>query len=202
MTRKRLLILAGAALLLVAACPLVVGLLGLALGGSPSPGATNLADDRATAEAFLSGVTRSAARPTATYTAIGGLVVAINEGLGESNRDTTAGRKMTGVDWREGEPTVRVVWAVDDHFAGLRLAGALGDVAHILQAVDGAGVAYEAVEVSGTFRLADGAGRVAEREVIAARFTRAAVEAADWETLSPMDVLTLAESAWTHPELE
>lgn len=201
MKRKRLLILAGVALLLVAACPLAVGLLGLVLGDAPSPGAANVADDAATAEAFLSGVTR-AARPTATYTVIGGLVVAVNEGLGESNRGTNNGRQMTGVDWREGEPVVRVVWAVDDNFAGLRLAGALGDVAAILRAVDGAGVAYEAIEVSGTFALADGAGRVTEREVISARFTRAAVAAADWDALSPMDVLTLAETYWTHPELE
>lgn len=201
MKRKKLLILAGVALLAVLLCPLVVGLLGLALGGRPSPGAANVADDAATAEAFLSGVTR-AAQPTATYTAIGGLVTAVNEALGASNREKPGGRKMTGVDWREGEPTVRVVWAVDDNFSGLRLAGALMDVHAILQAVDNAGVGYETIEVSGTFTLKDGTGHVAEREVISATFDREAVAAADLTALSPMDVLTLAETYWTHPELK
>lgn len=206
MKRKPMLILAGLlglVLLLAAFGPTAGRLLGRA-ARSATDGASgpDLQADRATAEAFLSGVPTRAASSTATYTAAGGLVVAVNEALGPSNREMNNGRKMTGVDWRVGEDTVRVVWAVDDTLQGLRRAGALMDVAHILRAVDDAGIAYQTVEVSGTFTLADAAGRVAEREVIGATFPRAAVAAADWDTLSPMDVLSLAETYFLHRELE
>lgn len=208
MKRKPMLVLVGLAVLVV-----LLAVLGPTaarrLGGAARsvaddgrPGAPNLADDRATAEAFLSDAPTRAARPTATYSPAGGLVVAVNDALGPSNREMNNGRKMTGVDWREGADTVRVVWAVDDNFAALRRAGALGDVFAILRAVDEAGIDYREIVVSGTFTMADEAGNVAEREVIGATFDRTAVGRANWDTLSPMDVLTLAETYFLHHELE
>ena len=203
MKRKPMLLLAGLAglaLLLAALGPTAARWLGGAARDVAQ--SRSAADDRATAEAFLAGVPTRAPSPTATYTAAGGLVVAVNEALGASNRDMNNGRKMTGVDWRAGADTVRVVWAVDDNLAALRRAGALQDVFNILRAVEDAGIAYETIEVVGTFTLEDRAGRVAEREVISATFDRAAVEAADLDALSPMDVLTLAENTFLHHELE
>lgn len=208
MKRKPMLVLAGLAglvLLLAVLGPTAARWLGGAARGvadGERPGAPNPADDRATAEAFLADVPTRASSPTATYSPAGGLVVAVNDALGSSNREMPDGRKMTAVDWREGEETVRVVWAVDDNFAALRRAGALQDVFAILRAVEGAGIDYREIVVSGTFTLADEAGNVAEREAIGATFDRTAVGRANWDTLSPMDVLTLAETYFLHHELE
>lgn len=135
--------------------------------------------------------TQLASEPTATFTARGGLVVAIDGALGESNRGNR--RKMTNINYREGEETISVTWAADDNFSsGFIVTGIQGDAAAVLRAIDESGVAYEQVFLAATFAVRDAAGNDSEEEVMLASFDRETIERINWENFLATDVFELA----------
>lgn len=166
-------------------------------GGSPSPTGTGTGgqaeqaadepDDRPTP-------TRTRApEVTNTYSPHGTLVVAINEALGESNRDRTNNRKFTNLDYRETEGSISVTWAADDNFSSsLIVAGIEGDAADVLRAIDESGVDYERVFLAATFALQDAAGNAFEGEVMLASYDRATIERIDWDTFLRSEAFDIA----------
>ena len=132
-----------------------------------------------------------ASEPTATFTARGGLVVAIDGALGESNRGNR--RKMTDINYREGEDTIEVTWAADDNFSsGFIVTGIQSDAAAVLRAIDESGVEYERVFLAATFALRDAAGNDSEEEVMLASFDRETIERINWDNFLATDVFELA----------
>lgn len=134
-----------------------------------------------------------APRPTATFYPSGVLRVAINDALGESNRDRTNDRKFTTLDYREGEGSISVTWAADDNFSsGLIVAGIKNDAAAVLRAIDESGVDYERVFLAATFAVQDAAGHASESEVMLASYDRATIERIDWSSFLATEVFDIA----------
>ena len=207
MKRKPMLILAGllVLVLLLAAFGSVIGRLAgrAAAGDGLRPGMVDTTDDRATAEAFLSGVPTRAASSTATHTAAGGLVVAVNEALGPSNREVNAGRKLTAVGLFDDEGTIGVTWALDDHFTpGMVLSLGQRDAERILAALASADVPFITLTLAGTFPMQDAAGDVAETVVVQAAYAHDDLREIAWDDFDATAVFRepLPLGVYIHPE--
>ena len=125
---------------------------------------------------------------------------ALDTTLGASNR--TDGRKLKSVVVREDEGSISVTWAIDDNLGSLIMVGAEQDVYDILRAIEAGDVAYEHVFLAGTFAMQDRYGNAAEEEALIASFSAGELGRVNWDNLSPLRVLELADSSWVAPGLE
>lgn len=140
--------------------------------------------------------------PSPALSGEAGLRAAVDAALGESNRDTAGGRKLTAVTWREGEGTVEVTWAADDNFGSLIAAGIRNDAAAVLRAVHESGLPYERVFLAATFALIDSDGRDVEGEVMLASYDDAGVRRLAGRDFPAAGVFDAAATAWLSPVLD
>ena len=99
------------------------------------------------------------------------------------------------------EPLISLAWAINRGATpALTATSAQIDLSLVLKEIAQAGMAYASVRAEGTFPVADDVGNLRETVVVRARYTRATLEAINWNTFRFDTVYDMASEAEVHPD--
>ncbi len=162
---------------------------------APTPTPTSTATPLATATAT------PIPSPTPTLSAdYDALRRKVERALGAGNREGV--ERLSYFSVADGaEPIISLAWAINRGATpALTATSAQIDLSLVLKEIALAGVAYAIVRVEGTFPVTDDAGNPREMVVVRARYTRATLEAINWNTFRFDTVYDIASEAEVHPE--
>jgi hypothetical protein len=124
----------------------------------------------------------------------------VERALGAGNREGV--ERLSYFSVTDGaEPMISWGWAINRGATpALTATSAQIDLSLVLKEIALAGVFYASVRAEGTFPVADDAGNPRETVVVRARYTRATLEAINWNTFRFDTVYDIASAAEVHPE--
>ena len=126
------------------------------------------------------------------------LLANIEKGLGRNNRDLP-----TVTDFKiNSDGLVFVVWPLNDNLTeNMIKRGGMTDIVAILKAVSelDSKLSYNQVDCIGTFSMVDAYGNAEEKDVIRASYTRATVNAINWDNFITDNIYTIADFENNHP---
>lgn len=123
---------------------------------------------------------------------------AVDDALGDSNRDVDRLAPITLVD---GHVSIR--WAINDNLTeGLIKDGARIDAVEILQALHDTGIAYATVTLEGTFPLVDQLGNSSEERVVLVTYPAELVDQINFEGFDFKNAFEITDDVFVHPAFQ